>query len=307
MSINQSKLERIKQIAEALGCKHNKEHLIHRHEQVSAPYLVFLQSMARNALLVTSFASNLSHRLTNLQTFETNLVQSGYKLIGNSSGDNLLNLELDDCKALSEIINYHVEMEKDAQKALNNMFLTSIVSCFEVYIQDLLYEIFIHYPNTLRCNKTLTSDEIIKYSSMDELISQMAQIEASKSTDGSAVEYLTRMAKKFGFNKIEELINQGIIQGGIEKISGIRNVIVHSGGVVDAAYLRRYPQSSFQEGDSIKVNLQDMASISENIRLTVGIIESLVTQKFGDIAVTEWSTQSDMHLEYILDLENYAV
>lgn len=50
-----------------------------------------------------------------------------------------------------------------------------------------------------------------------------------------------------------------------------------------------------------------MASISENIRLTVGIIESLVTQKFGDIAVTEWSTQSDMHLEYILDLENYAV
>ncbi|MEH2121934.1 hypothetical protein [Nostoc sp.] len=89
MSINQSKLERIKQIAEALGYKHKKEHLIHHHEQMSAPYLVFLQSMARNALLVTSFASNLSSRLTNLQTFETNLVQSGYKLIANPSVDNL--------------------------------------------------------------------------------------------------------------------------------------------------------------------------------------------------------------------------
>ncbi|MFW9262077.1 hypothetical protein [Nostoc sp. CALU 546] len=287
MSINQSKLERIKEIAEALGCKHKKEHLIRRHEQMSAPYLVFLQSMARNSLLVTSFASNLSRRLTNLQTFETNLVQSGYKFIGNPSGDNLLNLEPDDCKALSEMINDHIQMEKDAEKALNNMFSTSIVSCFEVYIQDLLYEIFIHYPNTLNCNKTLTYNEIIKHSTMDKLISQMAQIEASKSTDGAAVEYLTRIAKKFGFNEIEELINQGIIQEGIEKISGIRNVIVHSGGVVDAAYLRRYPQSSSQEGDSIEVDLQDMASISENIRLTVGIIESSVTQKFGDIALIE--------------------
>ncbi|MCC5641574.1 hypothetical protein LC607_01090 [Nostoc sp. CHAB 5824] len=40
----------------------------------------------------------------------------------------------------------------------------------------------------------------------------------------------------------EELINQGIIQEGIEKISGIRNVIVHSGGVVDPAYFDATPK-----------------------------------------------------------------
>lgn len=306
MSSCDSSLKRISEIAEALSCKHKKDHLVFRYERMSQPYFRFLQAMARNALLLTSVANDLPRCLIKLQTVETELAQSGSKLLADQSTDDFVVLEQDDCKEICELINSHIEMKKTTQKALNSMFISSVVSCFEVYIQDLLYEIFVNYPNTWRCSKTLTYDEILKHSSIAQVISCMAQLEASKSTEGFAKEYLSRVAKRFGVNAIEELIDNGIIEQGIEKISGIRNVIVHSGGVVDAAYLRRYPQSSFQEGDCIELDLEDIASISNTTRLTVGIIESSIIQKFEKIAVAQWSKQSEMYLEYILGLENHA-
>jgi hypothetical protein len=306
MSSYDSSLKRIGEIAKSLGIKRKKDHMVICHERMSQAYFRFLQAMAKNALILTSAANDSSDRKINLQTCEIQLAQSGSKSLEDPSTGNFLVLEQDECKDLRDMIKGHMKMEREAQEALNNMFISSLVSCFEVYIQDLLYEIFVRYPKTLRCNKALTYDEILKHSSIAQVISYMAQLESSKSTEGFATEYLFRMAKRFGINAIEELINKGIIKEGIEKVTGIRNVIVHSGGVVDSAYLRRYPQSSFQEGDCILLDLDDVSGISERIRLTVDIIESSARQKFKSIAVTEWSAQSEIYLDYILGLEEHA-
>lgn len=309
MSNLDGSVDRIKEIAESFGYKHKKEHLVRHHEQMSVPYLRFLRSMARSAVLVLSVANNLSRRLNNLEKISTELSQNNLAslepLLKDDSSENCLALSQSDCDSLVKLIENHTEMEKESQLALSAMFTTSVTSCFEVYIQDLVYEIFVHYPNTLRSSKTITYDEILKYSSMDTLISYMAQLEASKSTEGFANEYLARIAKRFGATSIDELINGGIVQD-IDRIISIRNVIVHSGGIVDLAYLRRYPKSGFQEGDRIELSLQEVAGMSETIRLTTDIIEDSVTQKFCDIATIKWSEQADMYLEYVLDLENFA-
>lgn len=308
MSSCNSNIERINQIVLSLGFVHQnqKEHLFRRHEKMSEPYFRCLQSMAQNALLLTLIVDDFPQRLTKLENFRNDLVQTSFVLIGNRSSENLIELDENDCRILSELLNHRIKLEQDTQKALNRMYITSTVSCFEVFIQDLLYEIFVHYPDTLRSNKTITYEEILMHPNMDSLVSYMAQLESSKSTEGIAKEYLMRIAKRFGINGIEDLIKTGIIQEGIENLVGIRNVIVHSGGVVDAAYIRRYPQSGFQEGECIEVTSQDIANISETVRLVVGVIESLVTQKFQLIAKVEWSEETEMYLEQILSLENCA-
>lgn len=304
---NDDNIERINQIVLSFGYAHQKDHLFRRHEKMSEPYFRCLQSMAQNSLLLTSVVNASPKRLTNLESFRNGLLQAGSALMGNQSLENLIELDENDCQILSELLAHRINLEEDTQRALNRMYITSIVTCFEVFIQDLLYEVFERYPDTLRSNKTITYEELLRHPNMDSLVSYIAQLESSKSTEGSAKEYLARVAKRLGINGIEDLIKTGIIQDGIEDLVGIRNVIVHSGGVVDAAYIRRYPQSNFQEGECVEVTIKDIANISETVRLVVGVIESLVTEKFELIAKIEWSEEAEMYLQEILSLENYAV
>jgi len=54
--------------------------------------------------------------------------------------------------------------------------------------------------------------------------------------------------------------------------------------------------------------LQDIANISEVFRLNTDILEmSLVTEKFQDISVIEWSEKTDLYLDHVLDLENFTL
>lgn len=302
MSNHNSGFEILGEIALKLGFQHTKKHTIFPHKRMSNSYFRFLHSISINAALVTSFITDLPKRTNTLQQLQADLSENDYKSL---FGMNLkiydsIKLDNSDCKMLKNAINYYVDVNYNAEKALYKMFLTSILSLFEVYIQDVLYDIFTHYPKTLRSSKTLTFEEIINYSSMDELISYISQIEASKSTEGTAGDYLGRIEKRFG---IEVLTKDNINQA-----STIRNIIVHNNGLVDSVFLRRYPKSNFQEGEYVELTLQDIANISELFRLTTDILEmSLVTEKFQDIAVIEWSEKTDLYLDHVLDLEKFTL
>jgi len=133
MSNLDNNVDRIRQVAESLGCKHKKEHLVRHHEQMSAPYLRFLRSMARSALLVISVSDNLSSRLTNLEKVSTELFQNKLAslkpLLKDESSEDCLVLSQSDCDSLVKLIEHHTKMEKESQIALSAMFTTSVTRC----------------------------------------------------------------------------------------------------------------------------------------------------------------------------------
>lgn len=309
MAPHSNKIERIDEILSKAGAPNvvGRTALIKRHETASKSYFRFLESMAQNALLVTSVINIFSKETEGLEKLNTFFVEERAELpvLNSSSGDSI-RLTVEDQGTVSGLIDSYVELKEDAARALYGMYITSTVSCFEIFIQDLLYAIFTKHPSTLRSSKTITYFDLLSYPDMDGLVSHLAQVEASKSTEGSVNQYLSKIAKRLGIHEIAELIKKGAIKDSIGRLIGVRNVIVHNGGVVDSAYIKRFPNGIFQEEGYIKLELEDIAEWSSAVRLLVGLLEIYVVEKFPLIAIAEWSEKEELHLQEILSLEEFS-
>lgn len=259
-----------------------ENHTVFSPERISTPYQNFLRSMASKALLVDVAYERLDELYSNLERITTSL--------------NIAHKYTD---ALNFGASHLINSVNDGQSTLLEMFVTSTVSSFEAYIQDITFDIHITQPETLHSGKTLTYEEALKYSDMNDLIAHLARKQAAKSTEGTPEEYLKRLGKKFGIeiSKLDFLIEK------VEECIAIRNLFVHNNGIIDATYLHRHSDGIWGEGDKVELDLSNIAGISEIIRLTVNMIELMVIQKFPRVAVVNWSETVEGWQEEILYFE----
>lgn len=80
-----------------------------------------------------------------------------------------------------------VEVPTDHQegKILTRILFSSFVDNFETYLSDLLYEIFLADPKTLKSNETITVEEVLKCSDLQEFIEYLAKKKLGKLQKGS--------------------------------------------------------------------------------------------------------------------------
>ncbi|MEL7067928.1 MAG: HEPN domain-containing protein [Cyanobacteria bacterium J06581_3] len=306
MSNKNADYEGLGEAIQSLGFTSKKDHWYAKPEKMSKPYIRCLKAMAQNTLLLTSGAvESLPEQQDNLNKVE-NLLGSmqSVEIIDAQDPSNMIPLEKDKLRALSNLLKHRIQLFEDTKKIHSNVYIVSMVSCFEAFIQDLVYEILVCYPKNLRSSKSLTYQEILEHSDMASLISFMAQKESRKSTEGKVEDYLRQLSKRFGLNTIDSLSEIGVIREGVGNMTGLRNVIVHNGGIVDTAFIRRYPKIGFKEGDSTELTMPELARVSEFFRLTASIIETSITEKFKLVAVVSWSEESEVYLDEILSLED---
>jgi hypothetical protein len=158
------------------------------------------------------------------------------------------------CDDLSGIL-YPIRPEAptDIQEGriLSRILFTSIVDNFETYLSDLLYEIFLANPATLKSQQQVAIEEVLNCTDLQEFVKYWAKQKIGKLQKGSVKGFIKENKQ---ISQLEVLDDSS--QNEIEKILQIRHLYSHRNGVVDEKFLQ------FFAGQYV-LNSEHQMSISE--------------------------------------------
>ena len=137
----------------------------------------------------------------------------------------------------------HILYPEDAETPTNNqegkiltrILFSSFVDNFETYLSDLLYEIFLANPKTLKTQQQVTLEEVLKCSDLQEFVIYWAKERISKLQKGSVKGFIQENKQISQLSAIDESE-----QSEIEKILQIRHLYSHRNGTVDEKFLQYF-------------------------------------------------------------------
>lgn len=118
-------------------------------------------------------------------------------------------------------------------KILSRILFSSCVDNFESYLSDILFEIYLAIPETLKSDQTVTVKEVLDCADLQEFISYHAKQKISKLQKGSVKGFITDN-KQISNLKVIDDKNQIII----ENILQIRHLYSHRNGIIDDKFLK---------------------------------------------------------------------
>ena len=118
-------------------------------------------------------------------------------------------------------------------KILSRILFSSVVDNFETYLSDLLYEIFLAYPETLKSQQTVTIEEVLNCSDLQDFVKFWAKQKIGKLQKGGVRGFIkdTKQIRDLQVLDKDE-------QNAIEKILQIRHLYAHRNGIVDEKFLQ---------------------------------------------------------------------
>ncbi|WP_428306705.1 AlbA family DNA-binding domain-containing protein [Lacipirellula sp.] len=152
-------------------------------------------------------------------------------------------------------------------KILMRILFSSCADIFEGYLSDLLYEIYLANPATLRSNEQVTVAEILSCSDIQEFIDIWARKKISKLQRGSVKGFI---AENKHIKCLDELDDQQQLE--IERILQIRHLYSHRNGTVDEKFLKYFP-SQYSLNDEHVMSAAMMIGMLTNLVETVHRID----------------------------------
>lgn len=121
-------------------------------------------------------------------------------------------------------------------KILMRILLSSCADNLEIYLSDLLYEIYLANPSTLKSNQQITIKEVLDCADMQEFVLYCAKKKLAKLQRGSVKGFISDNPQIKDLNVLDD-----IEQDKIEKMLQIRHLYAHRNGIVDEKFLQFYP------------------------------------------------------------------
>jgi len=155
---------------------------------------------------------------------------------------------------------------------LYNMALTHAIAIFESFLSDFLVAIFTLRPNTLKSANTATYEDILSFSSMKQLINQLANSRANKILSGNIYEVADDLKKLFsidisGFDKFA-IIHEAFCR---------RHIIVHNDSITDRKYCEKIPSS--QIGVRLSTDFQYIETLFTTIGQFIDYLDGCFSRK----------------------------
>lgn len=160
-------------------------------------------------------------------------------------------------------------------KILIRILFSSCTDNFESYLSDLLYEIYLASPDSLKSTQQVTIKEVLDCADMQEFVIYWSKKKLSKLQRGSVKGFMSEN------NQIRELnVIDKCKEDEIEKILQIRHLYAHRNGIVDEKFLQ-YFNSEFI------LNEEHVFSVEKMIKNLIYLLERV--QEFDTAAIQKYS------------------
>ncbi|RVT98475.1 ATP-binding protein [Mucilaginibacter limnophilus] len=121
-------------------------------------------------------------------------------------------------------------------KVLARILFSSMVDNFETYLSDIMFEIYLAKPNTLKSEQMVKVEDVLNCADIQEFITFWAKQKIGKLQKGSVKGFIAENKQIKDLNVITNTI-----QDEIEKILQIRHLYAHRNGIVDDKFLKFFP------------------------------------------------------------------
>lgn len=159
-------------------------------------------------------------------------------------------------------------------KVLTRVLFSSFADNFEVYMSNILYEIYLSNPNTLISEETVTIKEVLKCQDLQEFVEFWARTKISKLQKGSVKGFIKDNKQ---IKKLNVISDNDVTE--LEKILQIRHLFTHTNGIVDEKFLRCFG-NSYTINEEFELSLKDMFGYLKKVVDTVKNVDHACVQKF---------------------------
>ena len=164
--------------------------------------------------------------------------------------------------------------ENQEGKILSRILFSSAADNFESYLSDLLYEIYLANPNTLKSNEPVTVKDVLECANLREFIESWARRKLAKLERGSVKGFIKDN------KQIRDLaVIDSLQQHELEKVLQIRHLYTHKNGIVDDKFLKYFP-GQFDLHDEHQLSVEGMIESFDYLASTVHRIDSAAIAKY---------------------------
>jgi Putative DNA-binding domain len=158
-------------------------------------------------------------------------------------------------------------------KMLMRILFSSCADTFETFMSDLLYEIYLAKPETLKSDAPVTVKEVLDCADMQEFIARYAKEKLKKLQRGSVKGFIAdnqaiKSLNVFDATRIEE----------IEKILQIRHLYTHQNGIVDDRFRKSFPLTKVN--DEYRMTLDEFLSRFEYLAQAIEAVDEAARKVF---------------------------
>jgi hypothetical protein len=180
---------------------------------------------------------------------------------------------LDDLGKLLYSKGSSVPTDNPEGKMLMRILFSSCADTFETFMSDLLYEIYLAKPETLKSNAQVTVKEVLDCSDMQEFITRHAKNKLKKLQRGSVKGFIAdnqaiKTLSVFDATRIEE----------IEKILQIRHLYTHQNGIVDEKFRKLFPLTKLN--DEYRMTLDEFLNRFEYLAQAIEAVDDAARKDF---------------------------
>lgn len=159
-------------------------------------------------------------------------------------------------------------------KILIRILFSSCADNLETYLSDLLYEIYLAKPETLKSAEKISVSEVLSCSDIPEFITFFAKKKLGKLQRGSVKGFISENEQIRSLQVIDQ--NQA---HELEKILQIRHLYAHKNGIVDEKFLQFF-KKGYKLNDSHEMSIDTMLEQLEYLVYTVARIDKKALSKF---------------------------
>lgn len=180
---------------------------------------------------------------------------------------------LDDLGTLLYPIASNLATNSPEGKMLMRILFSSCADTFETFMSDLLYEIYLAKPDTLKSEAPVTVKEVLDCSDMQEFISRYAKDKLKKLQRGSVKGFISD-------NKAIKSLNvfDATRQDEIEKLLQIRHLYTHQNGIVDEKFRKSFP--AMKLNDEYQMTLDEFLSRFEYLAQAIEAVDEAARKDF---------------------------
>lgn len=161
-------------------------------------------------------------------------------------------------------------------KILIRILFSSCADNLETYLSDLLYEIYLAKPSTLKASgQQVTVKEVLDCADMQEFITYIAKKKLSKLQRGSVKGFIADNEQIANLNAIS-----ASEQTQIESILQIRHLYAHKNGIVDEKFLQFFP-GQYTINDTYELSIDDFLTYMEFLAEMVSRIDEAAVIKYS--------------------------
>jgi hypothetical protein len=158
-------------------------------------------------------------------------------------------------------------------RVLMRILFSSCADNFETYLSDLLYEIYLAKPETLKSEAAITVREVLECADMQEFISVYAKKKLSKLQRGSVQGFIADNKQISGLGVFNDASEEAV-----ERVLQIRHLYSHRNGIIDEKFQGYFPNAKLNEEH--RMTLDEFLERFEYLAQTINALDQAALAKY---------------------------